>query len=95
MPASESDGRFGKPLLAFYDCIRAMNDWLLERYERCRKIWHEFSGRADVPFILQLAGNDTEKLYKGASGLAAFDLPGWIARADAPDLRPVAVGPGQ
>jgi hypothetical protein len=83
MPKSEVDPRFGKPDLAYYDFARSINDWFVERYERCRSIWHETSGRRDVPLLLQFAGNDTEKMYKAQPGLAAFDLPGWIARADA------------
>jgi hypothetical protein len=83
LPLDESDPRFGRPELAYYDFARSINDWFVERYERCRRIWHEASGRADVPFILQLNGGETEKIEKGRPALAAFDLPGWIARADA------------
>jgi len=86
MPTSDADVRFGRPELAYYDFARSINDWLVERYERCRTIWRESSGRTDVPFILQFAGNDTEKMFKAQPGLAAFDLPDWIARADAVGL---------
>jgi hypothetical protein len=86
LPLNETDSRFGKPDLAYFDFVRSLNDWLVERYERCRCIWHQASGRADVPFILQLNGFFAEKLVKGRPSFAAFDIPGWISMADAVGL---------
>ena len=63
--------------------MRALNDWFQERYERCRRIWHEVSGRTDVPFILQFNGFELGKLVNGRPSYTALDLPGWVARADA------------
>jgi hypothetical protein len=71
---------------AYFDFVSAINDWFIERYERCRHIWHEASGRNDVPFILQFSGFVAEKLANARPGTAAFDLSGWIARADAVGL---------
>jgi hypothetical protein len=83
LPRNETDQRFGKPGLAYFDFVKCLNDWFEERYERCRRIWHETSGRADVPLILQFNGFELEKLVTGRPGYAAFDLPGWVVRADA------------
>jgi hypothetical protein len=86
LPRNETDRRFGKPQIAFFDFVRSLNDWFEKRYERCRRIWHEVSGRADVPVILQFNGFELEKFVIGRPGYAAFDLPGWVARADAVGL---------
>jgi hypothetical protein len=86
LPLNERDPRFGKPAYAYFDFARSLNDWLVEAYERCRRIWHEKSGRPDVPFILQHCGAFTEKLAKGRPGFAAFDVADWIFRADATGL---------
>lgn len=84
IPINEKDRRFGTGAeKAYYDACRAVNDWFVERYERCRRIWHEESGRNDVPFILQFSGFVAEKLAYARPGAAAFDLPGWVSRADA------------
>ncbi len=83
MPLNERDSRFGRPDLAYFDLLRSLNDWFVGCYERCRSLWHEVSGRADVPFILQFSGGAAEKFMLGRTGFAAFDLPGWIAMADA------------
>ena len=84
MPINEKDQRFGLGAgKAYYDTCRAINDWFVERYERCRRIWHEESGRRDVPFILQFSGFMAEKLAYARPGSAAFDLSGWLTRADA------------
>jgi hypothetical protein len=86
LPLNEKDSRFGKPAYAYFDFARSLNDWLVEAYERCRQIWHEKSGRPDVPFILQHCGAFTEKLAKGRPGFAAFEVADWIYRADATGL---------
>jgi hypothetical protein len=86
LPASEEDARFGRPQAAYADFVRALDSWFFDAYRRCRSIWHQASGRDDVPFILQFSGFDAEKLAKGRPGLAAFDLPSWIANADAVGL---------
>lgn len=83
LPFNEFDSRFGDPSLAYFDFARSINDWFVECYQRCRKIWHEASGREDVPFILQLAGGEAEKIALGRPGFAAFDMPGWVGMADA------------
>jgi hypothetical protein len=83
MPLNENDRRFERPDLAYFDFVRSLNDWYVERYMRCRSIWHEVSLRADVPFILQLNGHFAEKMVMGRPGHAAFDVPGWISMADA------------
>jgi hypothetical protein len=83
LPLNENDSRFGRPDLAYFDFARALSDWFVERYQRCRSIWHEVSGRADVPFILQFSGGAAEKFLLGRPGFAAFDLPGWVAMSDA------------
>jgi len=83
LPLSEKDRRFKRADLAYFDFARSLNDWFVERYIRCREIWHEVSRRADVPFILQLNGHFAEKIAMGRPGHAAFDVPGWIAMADA------------
>jgi hypothetical protein len=86
-PRNELDERFGaRPGIAYFDFVQAINDWFIERYERCRGIWHEATGRRDVPFILQFSGFVAEKLANARPGAAAFDLAGWIARADAVGL---------
>jgi len=72
-----------EPALAYFDFARSLNDWFVDCYQRCRKIWHESGGSADVPFIMQLAGSEPEKIVRGRPSLAAFDLPGWIGMADA------------
>jgi hypothetical protein len=86
LPASERDVRFGRPQAAYTDFVSALNDWFFHAYRRCRAIWHQASGRDTVPFILQFSGFEAEKLAKGRPGLAAFDLPAWIADADAVGL---------
>jgi len=83
MPLNEKDRRFERADLAYFDFARSLNDWFVERYTRCRKIWHDVSGRADVPFILQFNGGFAEKFAMGRPGHAAFDVPGWISMADA------------
>ncbi|MFH0994077.1 MAG: beta-galactosidase [Pseudomonadota bacterium] len=83
MPLNEKDRRFERADLAYFDFARSLNDWYVERYTRCRKIWHEESKRADVPFILQFNGGLAEKFAMGRPGHAAFDVPGWISMADA------------
>jgi hypothetical protein len=83
LPLNEKDRRFDRADLAYFDFARSLNDWFVERYMRCRSIWHEASHRADVPFILQLNGLFAEKIVMGRPGHAAFDVPGWIAMADA------------
>src|SRR5262249_20480959 len=47
LPLNDEDRRFGRPRLAYYDFARSINDWFMEQYERCRKIWHDVSGRSD------------------------------------------------
>jgi hypothetical protein len=87
MPRGDADERFGTMAgTAYFDFARTLNDWFVERYERCRSIWHEASGRNDVPFILQFSGYVSDKMAKAESGAAAFDLADWIARADAVGL---------
>jgi hypothetical protein len=86
LPLNETDSRFRKADLAYFDFVRSLNDWLVENYQNCRRIWHAESRRADVPFILQFSGTLPEKLEKGRPGHAAFDIPGWIAMADAVGL---------
>jgi len=86
LPLNESDRRFRRPDLAYFDFVRCLGDWYRERYERCRRIWHAESGRSDVPFILQFSGFVAEKLAAGRPAYVAFDLPGWIANADAVGL---------
>jgi hypothetical protein len=87
LPRNELDARFGTHAgAAYFDFVRTINDWFIERYERCRHIWHEASGRSDVPFILQFSGFVAEKLAKARPGAAGFDLVGWIVRADAVGL---------
>ncbi len=83
LPLNESDSRFGKPQLAYFDFARSLNDWFVDCYQRCRAIWHEVSGRAEVPFILQLSGGEAEKIARGCPSLAAFGMPEWVAMADA------------
>jgi hypothetical protein len=83
LPLNEKDRRFERADLAYFDFARSLNDWYIERYMRCRLIWHEVSHRTDVPFILQLNGHFAEKIAMGRPGHAAFDVPGWIAMADA------------
>jgi hypothetical protein len=83
LPLNESDGRFGRADLAYFDFARSLNDWFVERYRRCRSIWHEASGRTDVPFILQFNGGAAEKFMIGRPSFSAFDLPGWVDMADA------------
>jgi hypothetical protein len=92
LPLSDGDSRFGEPLRAYFDFARSINDWFISAYRRCRDLWHEGSGRSDVPFILQFSGLEAEKLAKGRPGLAAFDLPGWIVDADAVGLSLYANG---
>jgi hypothetical protein len=86
MPLNELDSLFVKPALAYFDFAQSLNDWFVDCYQRCRKIWHEASGRKDVPFILQLAGGEPEKFMRGRPSFAAFDMPGWIGIADAVGL---------
>lgn len=86
LPRSDEDHRFGRPQRAYFDLVRTLNDWFLSAYERCRRAWHEESGRADVPYILQFSALEGEKIAKGRRGLAAFDLPHWIDAADAVGL---------
>lgn len=83
LPLNEKDRHFERADLAYFDFARSLNDWYVERYMRCRQIWHEVSHRADVPFILQLNGHFAEKMVMGCPGHAAFDVPNWIAMADA------------
>jgi hypothetical protein len=83
LPLNESDGRYGRPALAYFDFVRSLNDWIVDCYQRCRKIWHESGGRPETPFILQLAGGEAEKIMRGRPSFAAFDMPGWVGMADA------------
>jgi hypothetical protein len=86
-PRSDADERFAaRAPVAYFDLVRSIDDWFVERYERCRRIWHQESGRQDVPFILQFSGFVAEKLVAARPGAAAFDLVGWIQRADAVGL---------
>jgi hypothetical protein len=82
LPLNERDDRFGRADLAYFDFSRSLNDWFVERYRRCRSIWHEAGGRSDVPFILQFNGGAAEKFMIGRPSFAAFDLPGWMDMAD-------------
>ena len=86
LPSNEEDARFGRPQAAYTDFVRTLDEWFFDAYRRCRGIWHTASGRDDVPFILQFSGFEAEKLAKGRPGVAAFDLPSWIANADAVGL---------
>jgi hypothetical protein len=83
LPWNETDGRFGRADVAYFDFVRSLNDWFVERYQRCRSIWHDVSGRNDIPFILQFNGGAAEKIVVGRAAFAAFDLPGWVDMADA------------
>ena len=83
LPKNEYDPRFARADLAYFDFARSLNDWFEDCYERCRRLWHSESGRPDVPFILQLSGGEPEKFINGRPAFAAFDMPGWVARADA------------
>jgi hypothetical protein len=86
MPLNEADNRFGEPALAYFDFAQSLNDWFVECYERCRKIWHENGGGSQTPFILQLGGGEAEKFMLGRPSLNAFDMPGWVGMADAVGL---------
>lgn len=86
LPTNERDVRFSRPQAAYTDFVSALNSWFFRAYRRCRAIWHQASGRDSVPFILQFSGFEAEKLAMGRPGLAAFDLPAWIAGADAVGL---------
>jgi hypothetical protein len=86
MPLHQFDKRFGRADLAYFDFARSINDWFFDCYQRCRRIWHEVSGRADVPLILQLSGGESEKFALGRPSFAAFDMPGWVGAADAVGL---------
>jgi hypothetical protein len=86
LPLNGFDSRFGRAGVAFYDWVRCINDWFVERYRRCREIWHREGGRKDVPLILQFSCGIAEKIYLGRPEYAAFDLPGWIDMADAVGL---------
>jgi hypothetical protein len=92
MPATDEDARFARAGEAYFDFARTFNDWFLARYESCQRLWHEAGGRPEVPFILQFSGLEAEKIANGRPGLAAFDLPQWIARADAVGLSLYANG---
>jgi hypothetical protein len=83
LPLNEKDRRFNRADLTYFDFVRSLNDWYVERYMRCRAIWHEVSHRTDVPFILQLNGGLAEKIIMGRPGHAGFDVPGWMSMADA------------
>jgi hypothetical protein len=83
LPRSESDPNFGAPQLAYFDFVRSLNDWFVERYQTCRRIWHQEGGNTTVPFILQFNGGLAEKLALGHPSFAAFDIPDWVAGADA------------
>ncbi len=83
LPLNEKDRRFNRADLAYFDFVRSLNDWLVERYSRCRSVWHEVSHRNDVPFILQLSGGFAEKIIMGRPAHAAFDITGWMSMADA------------
>lgn len=86
LPLNESDSRFGKAAPAYFDFVRCLNDWFVDCYQRCRKIWHESGGRPDTPFILQLAGGEPDKIIRGRPSFIAFNMPGWVAMADAVGL---------
>ena len=83
LPLNEKDRRFKRADLAYFDFVRSLNDWFVERYSRCRSVWHDVSRRDDVPFILQLNGGLAEKIIMGRPAHAAFDIPGWMSMADA------------
>jgi hypothetical protein len=83
LPLGEEDPKFGAPQLAYFDFVRTLSDWFVGRYEACRRIWHDEGGNTRVPFILQISGFLAEKLALGRPSFAAFDMPDWIARADA------------
>ncbi|MBV9079979.1 MAG: beta-galactosidase [Elusimicrobia bacterium] len=82
MPKNDSDERFGRADRAYFDFAACINDWVEERYHRCRAIWHDNGAPANVPFLIHFSGFDAEKFALGHPGLAALDLPGWIADAD-------------
>ena len=65
------------------DYVRAINDWFVDRYEACRKIWHDTAARKDIPFLLQFSGFDQEKFELGAPVLAGLNRKDWAQRADA------------
>jgi hypothetical protein len=83
MPLSETDACFTRAQVAYYDFVRSLNDWFVERYQSCRRIWHDAGGPSNIPLILQFSGGVAEKLAKGRPSYSAFDLPGWVAMADA------------
>jgi hypothetical protein len=83
MPLNENDPRFARADVAYFDFSRMLNDWLVDRYQSCRRIWHREGGRVNVPFILQFDGGMAEKMALGRAAFAAFDLPAWIDMADA------------
>jgi hypothetical protein len=81
MPTSDTDRRFSATggHRAYFDFVRVFDGWLVERYSRSRRIWHEVSGRKDVPFILQFSGFAAEKLASARPGAAAALAPrAWI-----------------
>ncbi len=82
MPVNEKDDRFGNSSETYWDLVRALNSWVVSRYEECRKIWHTYS-KKNIPFILQFSGYMPEKLVKGRPAFAALDVFDWISRADA------------
>jgi hypothetical protein len=80
MPSSGDDLRFGRPREAYFDFARSINDWFVRQYRSNRRLWHQFSNK---PFLLQLSGFESEKIARGRPEFAAFDLPSWVAQADA------------
>lgn len=80
MPSSGDDLRFGRPREAYFDFARSINDWFVRQYRSNRRLWHQFSNK---PFLLQLNGLESEKIARGRPEFAAFDLPSWVAQADA------------
>lgn len=80
MPSSGVDHRFGRPREAYFDFARSINDWFVRQYRSNRRLWHQSSNK---PFLLQLSGFESEKIARGRPEFAAFDLPSWVAQADA------------
>ncbi|MGE5235601.1 MAG: hypothetical protein ACM3O7_04525 [Acidobacteriota bacterium] len=82
LPVNEHDPRFPRAAAAYWQLVSTVNQWVVDRYEACRSIWHAHARRR-VPFVLQFSGYVPEKFEKGRLAFAALDIFDWMARADA------------
>ncbi len=79
IPANDWDNRYPLSEKAYFDYLRAMNDWLLSEFDLVKTQWHNYS---EQPVIWHLDGNAASILASSGSAHGALDVQQWMEMAD-------------